>query len=146
MKTQTEERKEVSPARKELIALTAKVKRMMSLGTLPMGTVNEGLVAYYNSQGKTSLKTMTGWNEDGRKLKKGCKALYVWAKPRTNTPSVEGQNNPAPVNQTEEERYRFFPMAKLFCESDTEPMSEKMAEFVGKRIAKYGLKVRKLEL
>jgi len=146
-------KKPLSPAKRELIALSVRVKMMMTAGTMPRMTCNEAIVSLYRDQGHSELKTMTQWNELGKKIKKGSKALWVWARPRnvTNSEEVavvssEGVESAAQI----EERYRFFPMCALFSAVDVEDMSEKMQAFVAARLEtirhRYGQGDRSLEI
>lgn len=124
--------KPMKPSRKRLIALSQTVKVRF-----PTMSVNEGLMALYNEQGLKDLRTKTEWAEDGMKLKKGCKAKWVWGRLRTDTKQKD--------NSDEEERFKWFPMAMLFDKTDVEPMSDKMAEVIDKKLSRYGKGVRRLK-
>ena len=142
----TKTRKPMSEGRKQLILLTKLVKLRMTAGTLPAGSVNEGLVALYKERGAADLRTMTQWNEAGMKVKKGSKSKAVWARPRNVKPGTVNEVPDAALASAEtlEERYRFFPMAFLFDASDVEPMSEAMAAVVEKKLAQWGKTVTRV--
>ena len=64
----------------------AKLKEMSTeakilLDTGKVCTINEGLKILYTMQGHEKLKTFKQWKEEGFNVRKGEKALLLWAKP-----------------------------------------------------------------
>ena len=130
--------KKINPNRLALIALSRKVKGMMESGQLPDAEkVNDGLVEIYRQQKKCSaFATMTGWNEKGMKIKKGATAVWVWGAPRQDQVKEETVDAAGIVHE-EEKRLLWWPMAKLFADTDVEPMSDKMKAFIDKKHASF---------
>lgn len=107
-------KKEVNPKKTALIQLSKTIKVMIELGSINASSVNEGIIELYeNENGETEFKTFGGWKKEGYKVKKGSTALTIWGKPRKGTKKVEDA-------KTEEEKYKFFPMAYLFSSDQVE--------------------------
>ena len=80
-------------------------------------SINEMIIQLYKADGATTLKTFEGWKENGRKVKKGAKALIIWSSKKS------GKEKEAAQNETENEsqkEYKFFGVAHLFDFADTE--------------------------
>ena len=128
---------EINPARQELIELSKIAKKAIAAGLFE--SVNEFLVDHYakvKGCGTDDFKTFSAWGEDGLKIKKGAKAVWVWAAPRKGKNKVEAENVATGEKETIEDSYKFWPVAKLFAKSDTEEMSEKFKEFIANKKGK----------
>lgn len=78
-------------------------------------TINEMIIQLYKAAGATTLKTFEGWKENGRKVKKGAKALIIWSGKKS------GKEKEVSENESESQKeYKFFGVAHLFDFSDTE--------------------------
>lgn len=65
--------------RAKLRELSTEAKILLETGKVC--TINEGLKILYTMQGHEKLKTFKQWKSDGYQVKKGEKALLLWAKP-----------------------------------------------------------------
>ncbi|MDR0829273.1 MAG: hypothetical protein LBN95_04065 [Prevotellaceae bacterium] len=48
-----------------------------------INSVNDCLTKVYSEQGHTILKKWTDWQAEGKRIKKGAKALYLWGQKET---------------------------------------------------------------
>lgn len=67
-------------AREQLKAISRAVKPLVSQGAFD--SVNAAIVNIYKQQGHEILKTFWQWKSEGKSVKKGEKALPVWASPK----------------------------------------------------------------
>lgn len=77
-------------------------------------SVNDLLKDYYAGQGHTVLKTYNEWKENGFFVKKGERALLLWARPKASKMSKE--NAVALGKKEEDAKEDFFPVAYMFSE------------------------------
>jgi hypothetical protein len=70
-------------------------------------SVNDGLREFYAQDGHKVLKTLKQWNEEGKRVKKGERALLLWAKPVGTKPA---ESEPG----SEEDEAQFFPLCFVF--------------------------------
>jgi hypothetical protein len=87
--------------RTKLKELSTEAKILLETGKVC--TINEGLKILYTMQGHDKLKTYKQWKEDGFNVKKGEKALLLWAKP-LHVQNEEPEPDGAP----------FFPVINVF--------------------------------
>jgi hypothetical protein len=87
--------------RTKLKELSTEAKILLETGKVC--TINEGLKILYTMQGHDKLKTYKQWIEEGYKVKKGEKALLLWAKP-LHVQNEEPEPDGAP----------FFPVINVF--------------------------------
>ncbi|MDR1984083.1 MAG: hypothetical protein LBQ28_04600 [Prevotellaceae bacterium] len=66
--------------RAELKGLSKPLRKLIDEGQIE--TINEGLKKIYQSEGHFRLNTLRQWNEMGKIVKKGEKALLLWGQPR----------------------------------------------------------------
>lgn len=99
----------IQDRRTYLKEISAPFKALKKAGELP--TINEGLRKLYESKGHLNLKTLREWNEIGRKVKKGERALLMWGTPKKRQPKPE---------DTEADELDFYPICFLFSEQQTE--------------------------
>lgn len=78
-------------------------------------SINELICSIYKSEGVKEMHTFKGWQEEGRKVKKGAKALIIWSAPRKAVKTDQ--------ETSEEKQYKFFGIAHLFAMEDTEPLT-----------------------
>lgn len=82
-------------------------------------SVNEGLVDMYAQEGHTELHSFKGWLAQGFVVKKGEKALLLWGEPR------KGGKQEKPEQPTsEDDEYKFFPLAYVFSQKQVEPLKK----------------------
>ena len=99
--------------RAQLHALSMQAKSLIDFGKAE--TINEGLKLIYSADGHTELKSFKQWKESGQIVRKGEKALMLWAKPLSSQKEKEGK--------TEEAEGRdFFPVAYVFSNLQVEPL------------------------
>jgi hypothetical protein len=70
-------------------------------------TINEGLKLIYLQQGHTILKTHDQWEQEGKRIKRGAKALYLWGKQTVKTVEENGESK----------EIKYFPLVALFSEN-----------------------------
>lgn len=74
--------------------------------------VNEGLKGIYRQEGHITLKTLRQWNKEGKRVRKGERALCLWGKPKLreqkadNSTTEQGKDEKNPLN--------FFPVCYVF--------------------------------
>ncbi len=78
-------------------------------------TVNEALVMIYAEQGHTELHSFKKWLEQGYTVRKGEKALLLWAEPRKALNAEKKTDN-------EKDEFKFFPLAYVFSQNQVEPL------------------------
>jgi len=104
-----------NPRRDELKAMSQGLSTLKQQGAIE--TINEGLVKIYHDNGFKDLKSLRGWNKEGRMVKKGEKALLLWGQP---THRKQEQTATAPGTSPEQEdEYSFFPVAYVFDVTQT---------------------------
>jgi len=86
-------------------------------------TINEGLKIMYAENGHTQLKTFNQWLKDGLVVKRGEKALMLWAKPLREQKGKRNQQE----NPEEENGKDFFPVAYVFSNLQVELLKTKAA-------------------
>lgn len=80
MKTKADRQGKINEKRQKLKGLSAPIRALVKEGVFH--TVNEGLKEMYAEDGHTVLKSIRQWNNDGKRIKKGEKALMLWGSPR----------------------------------------------------------------
>ena len=96
-----------------LHALSMQAKSLIDFGKAE--SINEGLKLIYSTDGHNELKSFTQWKESGQMVRKGEKALMLWAKPLSAQKEKDGK--------TEETDGRdFFPVAYVFSNLQVEPL------------------------
>ena len=102
-------KKSIDPKKKEealkrraaLKDLSSSLQTLSKQGLFPeFPTVNGLLRYYYQSKGYTDLKTFRQWKEEGFSVKKGEKAILLWAQPVASNQSKEAATE---AGKTEEE-------------------------------------------
>lgn len=108
-------REAVRKRRQALKQLSDSLKRMAETGQFPPsedGTTNGLLREYYAQAGHTELKTYEQWREAGFQVKRGEKAILLWAKPKATKDSKAAA---AAAGRSEEEAEKdYFPVAYFF--------------------------------
>jgi hypothetical protein len=102
---------EIKAKRDELKAMSAAAKMLVKEGAAD--SVNDGLAIIYKDQGHEVLKSYRQWQQDGYQVKKGSKALLMWAQPK-KLGKVEDA-------AAEEKKDEFFPIAYVFSNLQVEP-------------------------
>lgn len=97
--------------RKELIKLSKIARAKRDEEGLDC-TLNEIIIDdFYTDDEHQEFHLLRDWNEKGYKVKKGSKAFTIWGKKRT----VENTDP-----DSEEDEYKFFPLAYLFSNAQVE--------------------------
>jgi hypothetical protein len=99
----------IQEKREELKALSLGLKILKREGAID--TINEGLKALYLQGGHSELKTIHQWNESGKRVKKGEKALLLWGRPKKL--SMPNSADQIEVNEDVDEM-NFFPICFVF--------------------------------
>ena len=73
----------------------------------------------YADKGFKELKSLRAWNEAGRVIIKGQKALLLWGRPRQR--KQEAKTVPPNSEQEQETDLDFFPLAYVFDVTQTQP-------------------------
>jgi hypothetical protein len=76
-------------------------------------SINEALIACYQTEQHKFFKTLRQWNRVGMQVKKGSEAFAVWGRPKTNYKKENGM-------PTQEKDYSFYPLCFLFSNAQVE--------------------------
>lgn len=79
-------------------------------------SVNEGLKDIYADDGHTELKTIRQWNKDGKRVKKGEKALLLWGTPKNIDRKAEAEK----TDSEETDEMDYFPICFVFSQKQIE--------------------------
>lgn len=88
--------------KKALQELSAQLQQDVKLGHIQ--SINEGLKVIYEDEGHEVLKSFEGWKKEGKRIKKGEKALMLWGAPR------------AGHNKETGEEYSYYPVKYVFSD------------------------------
>jgi len=102
----TNEITKIHEKRAELKMLSRLLRPLVIEGCI--NSINDGLKDLYKQKGHEVLNTLHQWNKQGKRVKKGEKALLLWAQPR----HVER------VNETtaEVDEFDFWPICYVFSD------------------------------
>lgn len=99
--------------RQALKELCTGLKAAKDMGAYPeCETMNELLKAFYAEAGHTELHTFKQWKEKGFYVKKGEKAILLWATPKASKSSKLAAVDAG--KQEDEAKEDYFPIAYLF--------------------------------
>jgi hypothetical protein len=93
--------------RAELKELSQPLRMLMKEGEI--ANINEGLKDIYKNGGHNTLNTLNQWNKQGKQVKKGEKALLLWARPK----HVERINE----ETTEVDDFDYWPICYVFSDA-----------------------------
>jgi hypothetical protein len=107
----------ITEKREILKQLSQPLKALVKLEAVE--SINEGLKNIYAEQGHTVLKTIRGWNSEGKRVIKGEKALCLWGSPKKRGKKQESDNTPTEANTGtteagENDPLKFFPICFVF--------------------------------
>lgn len=109
----------LNPKKAELIELSKPMRELLKLGEV--NTINEALKKYvYEPQGHTDLKTLHEWNKEGKRIKKGSKALLLWSSPLKGKARQEEEAKNNQADETEDKEYQFWNICYLFSNMQVE--------------------------
>lgn len=74
-------------------------------------SVNDGLKSLYRQEGHTTLKTMRQWNGEGKRVKKGERALCLWGRPKQ---TIQEKNNTETSQSDDDQSLNFYPICFVF--------------------------------
>lgn len=84
-------------------------------------TVNDLLRKFYAGSGHSDLRTFNEWKEAGYHVRKGEKAILLWATPKPSKQSKEAAKS---AGQNEEDaKDDYFPVAYLFSQMQVEAIA-----------------------
>lgn len=113
-----ENKKELAKLRRQgLKKLCKALKEMVAMGELQASeeqTMNGLLRNYYAQSGHTELKTFKEWKDDGYIVKKGEKAILLWARPKATKEAKEHAKEKGKDETEAKEDY--FPLAYVFSQ------------------------------
>ena len=114
-------KEEALKRRAALKDLSSSLQTLSKQGLFPeFPTVNGLLRYYYQSKGYTDLKTFRQWKEEGFSVKKGEKAILLWAQPVASSQSKEAATE---AGKTEEEaKEDYFPVCHVFAACQVKQM------------------------
>ena len=104
-----------NPRRDELKALSLGLSILKKEGAIE--TINEGLVNIYADNGFKEIKSLRQWNNEGRIVIKGQKALLLWGTPKRRKKEQPAQTTPS----QEQDEFDFYPLAYVFDITQTQP-------------------------
>ena len=100
-------KKTIKEKRHTLHEMSNEVKPLVKAGKYP--TVNAAVIdIFYKKDGHEVFKTFHQWKAEGKRVKKGETAFFVWAKPLTALKEEQGKTT------DEETGNDFFPLCFLF--------------------------------
>lgn len=106
----------INEKRAVLKQLSQPLKTLVKLEAVE--NINEGLKNLYAEQGHTTLKTIHGWNSEGKRVKKGEKALCLWGSPKQRGGGQTQENIQKPetteTGEEENDPLTFFPICFVF--------------------------------
>lgn len=102
-------KQEMKIKRNELKQLSQPVKLAIREGVYK--TVNEGLVDMYKNNGHTEIHSFKQWLKMGYIVKKGEKALLLWAEPKITD------------DEAEESETKFYPLSYVFSQKQVQPLA-----------------------
>lgn len=79
--------------RAELRQMSAMLKPLIESGAI--GSINEGLINIYRDEGHSELKTFEQWKKEGKRVKKGEKALLLWGRPKKMKQGAQAESGTA---------------------------------------------------
>ena len=122
-------KKNLDPKKKEealkrraaLKDLSSSLQALAKQGLFPeFPTVNGLLRYYYESRGYRDLKTFRQWKEEGFSVKKGEKAILLWAQPIA---SNQSKAEATEAGKTEEEaKEDYFPVCHVLASCQVQQM------------------------
>ena len=110
---------EMKAKRAYLHQLSQQAKELIENGEAE--TVNEALKLIYAADGHEELKTFKQWLKEGKAVRKGEKALMLWAKP------LSEQKDKQETTAEDQDGRDFFPIAYVFSNLQVEPRKERVA-------------------
>ena len=121
MKKNESNREQAQQRRAALKDLSSQLQALSKQGLFPeFPTVNGLLRYYYESKGYKDLKTFKQWKKDGFSVKKGEKAILLWAQPVASSQSKESATEAGKT--AEEAKEDYFPVCHVFAACQVQPM------------------------
>ncbi len=120
--TDPKKKEEAFKRREALKDLSASLQALSKQGLFPeFPTVNGLLRYYYENRGYTDLKTFKQWRKDGFAVKKGEKAILLWAQPvASNHSKVEATEAGKDESEAKED---YFPICYVFASCQVHKIS-----------------------
>ncbi len=108
-------KQEMKDKREALKEISGMIQQLVKTGVYT--TVNEGLVDMYAKEGHTEIHSFRQWLARGYVVRKGEKALLLWAQPKS-APNKEKQTD------GDKDEFSFFPLAYVFSQNQVEPVKQ----------------------
>lgn len=102
-----DKKQEQKKRREELKKISQPIKKLVKKGELE--NINQGLKNIYAQQGHTILKPLKQWNKEGKRVKKGEKALLLWGSP-TRIKKEQKEKD----HTEENDKLDFYPLCFVF--------------------------------
>ena len=120
--TDPKKKEEAFKRREALKDLSASLQALSKQGLFPeFPTVNGLLRYYYENRGYTDLKTFKQWRKDGFAVKKGEKAILLWAQPvASNHSKAEATEAGKDESEAKEDS---FPICYVFASCQVHKIS-----------------------
>ena len=112
METTEINKEKVQEKRNELIAMSKPLRMLVKDGRF--NSINEGLKWLYQQDGHIELKNIYEWNKEGKRVKKGAKALLLWGIPKRKNKENEPSNQPKEGEEQEQDGRDFYPICYVF--------------------------------
>ena len=119
--------KEIQEKRDFLKVLSQQLKPLIEQGVI--SSINEGLTDIYLQEGHEDLRTLKDWNKEGKRVKKGEKALLLWGKPRKIKDRADAQASERATAQDGEKERQFFPLSYVFSSQQVEEVREDLKTY-----------------
>lgn len=111
----SKEKLTIKEKRDNLKRMTDVVKPLVNEGKYEK--LNEGIISeFYRNETHTEFKTFHQWQAEGKRVKKGETAFYVWAKPLSAQAEAQGK--------TFDGERDYFPLCFLFSNAQVEEMKK----------------------
>lgn len=107
MTKKSDKQSAIQEKRNYLKGLSKPIQMLVKEGAMP--NVNHGLKQIYSQEGHDDLKTIWEWNDEGKRVKKGEKALLLWGSPRKAKVKITNEGNPAI-----DDEMQFYPICYVF--------------------------------
>lgn len=114
----TKEKTSIQEKREALKQMSEIAKPLVEAGQFEK--LNEAIIAlFYRRDGADTFHTFHQWKKQGMQVKKGSKAVFVWAKPLSAQAADKGE----PFDP--ESKNDFYPLCFLFSNLQVEAIAEK---------------------
>lgn len=140
--TSTDKKQAIQEKRNQLKTISQKLKIAVEHGEI--SSINEGLINMYHAQGHRDLKTLKEWNDEGKRVKKGEKALLLWGKPKRIKIDTAERNA---KTEGKERSKQYFPLSYVFSSNQVQEEMVKYKSTISKiRLVREKSEIRKVKI